>query len=183
MKLRVFCLCLTAGLALGGVPAEAQQPSLKERLVGTWTVVSQYTIAPDGKREEVYGAKPIGRLTFDAGGRFSYILFNPARPKFASRDKNKGTPEEYAVTVQGGQAYFGTFSVNDANDRIVYHIEGALEPSWQGPHRRLGDPSRRRAQIQRDHARDGGHRIPGVEAHEIAPRGGRRTLAALQKSG
>jgi Lipocalin-like domain len=134
------CLGLVAGVVLGGASAGAQQPSLqqaslKERLVGTWTVVSQYTIAPDGKREEVYGAKPIGRLTFDAGGRFSYTLFNPGRPKFASRDKNKGTAEEYAVAVQGGQAYFGTFSVSEANDRIVYHIEGALEPSWQGTDR------------------------------------------------
>jgi hypothetical protein len=25
--------------------------------------------------------------------------------------------------------------VNEANDRIVYHIEGALEPSWQGTDR------------------------------------------------
>jgi hypothetical protein len=131
----MLSLCLAAGVALGATSAGAQPASLKERLVGTWTVVSQYTIAPDGKREEVYGVKPIGRLIFDAGGRFSYILFNPARPKFASRDKNKGTPEEYAAVVQGGQAYFGTFSVNEAGDRIVYHIEGSLEPSWQGTDR------------------------------------------------
>jgi hypothetical protein len=113
MYRNLFSLSLAAGVAfagavLAGGSAGAQQPSLKERLVGTWTVVSQYTIAPDGKREEVYGAKPIGRLIFDAGGRFSYVLFNPERPKFASRDKNKGTAEEYAVAVQGGQAYFGT---------------------------------------------------------------------------
>jgi hypothetical protein len=135
MHRNLFSLGLAAGVALGATCAGAQPASLKERLVGTWTVVSQYTIAPDGKREEVYGVKPIGRLIFDAGGRFSYILFNPARPKFASRDKNKGTPEEYATAVQGGQAYFGTFSANEAGDRIVYHIEGSLEPSWQGTDR------------------------------------------------
>jgi Lipocalin-like domain len=135
MDRSLFSLCLAAGVALGATSACAQQASLKERLVGTWTVVSQYTIAPNGKREELYGVKPIGRLTFDAGGRFSYILFNPARPVFASRDKYKGTPEEYATAVQGGQAYFGTFSVNEAGDRIVYHIEGSLEPSWQGTDR------------------------------------------------
>jgi hypothetical protein len=133
MNRTISCLSLAAGVALGSTFAGAQQAPLKERLVGTWTVVSQYTIAPDGKREELYGVKPIGRLTFDAGGRFSYILFNPARPVFASRDKYKGTPEEYATAVQGGQAYFGTFSVNE--DRIVYHIEGSLEPSWQGTDR------------------------------------------------
>jgi hypothetical protein len=135
MNRSLFSLCLAAGVALGATSAGAQPASLKDRLVGTWTVVSQYTIAPDGKREELYGVKPIGRLTFDAGGRFSYILFNPARPVFASRDKYKGTPEEYATAVQGGQAYFGTFSVNEAGDRIVYHIEGSLEPSWQGTDR------------------------------------------------
>jgi hypothetical protein len=122
-------------MLLAGGTAGAQQKPLREQLVGTWTVVSQYTVTPGGKREELYGEKPIGRLTFDAGGRFSYILFNPARPKFASRDKNHGTSEEYAAAVQGGQAYFGTYSVNDANDRIVYHIEGSLEPSWQGTDR------------------------------------------------
>ena len=74
-------------------------------------------------------------MIFDAGGRFSYILFNPARAKFASRDKNNGTAEEYAAIVQGGNAYFGTYTVNDANDRITYHIEGSLEPSWQGTDR------------------------------------------------
>jgi hypothetical protein len=123
-----------AALAISGGTAGAQQKSLKQ-LVGTWTVVSQYTVTRGGKREELYGEKPIGRLTFDPGGRFSYILFNPARPKFASRDKGNGTPEEYAAAVQGGQAYFGTYSINDANDRIVYHIEGSLEPSWQGTDR------------------------------------------------
>jgi hypothetical protein len=135
MNRSLFSLCLAAGVALGSTFAGAQPASLKERLVGTWTVVSQYTVAPDGKREELYGVKPIGRLTFDAGGRFSYILFNPARAAFASRDKYKGTPEEYATAVVGGQAYFGTFSVSEAGDRIVYHIEGSLEPSWQGTER------------------------------------------------
>jgi Lipocalin-like domain len=135
MNRSLILLCTAAGIVLAGGPANAQQKPLKDQLVGTWTVVSQYTVTPAGKREESYGEKPIGRLIFDAGSRFSYILFNPARPKFASRDKNKGTPEEYAAAVQGGQAYFGTFSVNEANDRIVYHIEGALEPSWQGTDR------------------------------------------------
>jgi hypothetical protein len=135
MNRSLILLCAAATIALAGAPANAQQRLLKDQLVGTWTVVSQYTVSPAGKREESYGEKPIGRLTFDAAGRFSYILFDPARPKFASRDKNHGTPEEYAAIVQGGQAYFGTYSINDANDRLTYHIEGSLEPSWQGTDR------------------------------------------------
>jgi hypothetical protein len=96
MYRNLFSFCLTAGVALGGATAGAQQPSLKERLVGTWTVVSQYTIAPDGKREELYGAKPIGRLTFDAGSRFSYIRSTqPGRNSplaTRTRARRKNTP-------------------------------------------------------------------------------------------
>src|SRR5437868_2131029 len=75
-------LQLTAAAALllaGSCVTSAQQASLKEQLIGTWTTVSQYTILKDGQREELYGAKPIGSLMFDRNGRFSYILFNPAR--------------------------------------------------------------------------------------------------------
>ena len=95
-------------------------------VVGNWTIVSEYQLLRDGTRREVYGAKPLGSLMFGADGRFSYVLFNPDRPKFASGDKSTGTPQDYQAAVQGGQAYFGTYSVDEAKASIIYHIEGAL---------------------------------------------------------
>jgi len=115
---------LGAGLPLSS--AESQPKSLKDQVVGNWTIVSEYQLLRDGTRREVYGAKPLGSLMFGADGRFSYVLFNPDRPKFASGDKSTGTPQDYQAAVQGGQAYFGTYSVDEAKASIIYHIEGAL---------------------------------------------------------
>jgi hypothetical protein len=125
-------MTLAAGSFCG---AAAQTASLREQLPGTWTVVSQYNVTKEGKRQEPYGSQPIGTLVFDRGGNFSYTLFDPDRPKFASRDKYNGTPAEYKAAVDGGQAYFGTYTVDEANSRITYHIKGSLEPSWQGTDR------------------------------------------------
>ena len=135
LKRQQIVFATLAWLAVGSCATRAQPISLKEQLIGTWTTVSQYTILKDGQREELYGSKPIGSLMFDRNDRFSYILFNPARPKFASGDKAKGTADEYQAAVVGGQAYFGTFTISDTGDRIIYHIEGSLEPSWQGTNR------------------------------------------------
>jgi hypothetical protein len=42
-------------------------PSAKQ-LVGTWTLVSQSTILPDGKKVQAFGPNPQGLLIFDANG-------------------------------------------------------------------------------------------------------------------
>ena len=59
------------GLALLPGNAGAQQKSLKEQLIGTWTVVSVDNTAPDGKKQQIFGANPKGILVFDASGQYS----------------------------------------------------------------------------------------------------------------
>jgi hypothetical protein len=132
-----ICLSVIAALGFALLPGStvAQQKPFKDQLIGTWTSVAQYSVTKDGTRREMFGAKPVGRLIFDSNDRFSYALFNPARPKFASGTKEIGTLEEYTAMVQGAQAYFGTYSVNEANSTVTYHIEGSLLPNWQGTDR------------------------------------------------
>ncbi len=45
-------------------------------------------------------------------------------PLLASRRHNQGTPEEYQAVVQGSVAYFGTYTVNEAEKTSTVHIEG-----------------------------------------------------------
>src|SRR3954470_14973435 len=59
-------LCL--GLALPGA-ALAQQKSLKEQLTGTWTIVSNDNVAPDGNKRQLFGANPKGVLVLSANGQ------------------------------------------------------------------------------------------------------------------
>jgi hypothetical protein len=61
------------GLALPAGDAAAQQKTLKEQLVGTWTLVSYEDINPNGTKKQYQGANPRGILMLDAGGRYAWV--------------------------------------------------------------------------------------------------------------
>jgi lipocalin-like protein len=54
------------------------------------------------------------------------------RPLFTANDKSRGTPAEYQAAVQGSNAHFGTYSVNQADGTITFRIEHASFPNWEG---------------------------------------------------
>lgn len=99
--------------------------------MGTWTLVS-ITLEQDGKKTDMYGANPQGQLIFDPNGRFTTIFLRSDVPKFASGNRETGTPEENKAAVQGGIAYFGTYSVSETDKIITYHLEGSTFPNWRG---------------------------------------------------
>ena len=63
-------------------------------------------------------------------------ILRDGRPKFAANDKSKGTPEEYKAAVQGSNSHFGTYTVNETDHTITFHIEHASFPNWEGSERR-----------------------------------------------
>jgi hypothetical protein len=127
------------GLALVPSSAVSQQKSLKEQLVGTWILVSC-----DQSRDGTALPRcvsPSGSLSFDASGRYTAVTALRGRPKLTA---GRNSPaDEIKAAVQGlrpitgsGQylfnAYFGTWSVNDADKIITRHMEGALVPNDEG---------------------------------------------------
>jgi hypothetical protein len=120
------------GFALLPGSAIAQQKSLKEQLVGTWTLVSNDNIAPDGTRRQLLGPNPKGILILDANGRYAAIQVDPNRPKFKINNRLEGTPEENKAAMRGATASFGTWSVNEADRTLISNVEGALFPNSQG---------------------------------------------------
>ena len=125
---RRTALAVTAA-ALSAPAAMAQQRSLKDQLVGTWTLVS-YEITPlNGTKRQV--ANPKGILMFDAAGRYATFLVRGDRPKY--RSAGAPTTEEIAATVRDYFAgNFGTWSVNDADKTLTRHYDGALNPNNAG---------------------------------------------------
>jgi hypothetical protein len=91
----------------------AQQKSLKDQLVGAWTVVSASSKLPDGS--PVWGTNPVGLIIFTSDGHYSTQLMRSDLPKYASNNRAKGTPEEYKAIAIGSIANFGTYSVDEAN--------------------------------------------------------------------
>jgi hypothetical protein len=106
--------------------------SLKEQLVGTWTVVSWEQHKSDGANLRQFGANPAGIAFFDAGGRYIISVMRSDRAGFASNALWHGTAEENKATAAGTMTYFGTYAVNETERSIAIHIEGSSFPNWNG---------------------------------------------------
>jgi hypothetical protein len=121
-----------AGLALMPGHAVAQQKSLKEQLVGTWTIVSTDQTAPDGKKHQLFGPSPKGTLVLDPSGQYVQIIVRPGRDKFKANSRLGGTPEENTAAVHGTTATFGTWSVDEGSKTLIVRIEGGMYPNQDG---------------------------------------------------
>jgi Lipocalin-like domain len=108
------------------LPREEAVAQTPKELVGTWTLVS-ITLEQDGKKTDFYGPNPQGQETYDANGRMSLIITRSDLPKFASNNRQAGTPEENKAVVQGSIAYFGTYSVSETDKNITSHIEMTID--------------------------------------------------------
>lgn len=91
-----------------------------------------YEILADGARVTNYGEHPNGLMMVDGAGRYSVQIFRPARPKFASGDKTRGTPEEYREAVLGSSTHTGRVSVDAEKAQLTFDVETASYPNWEG---------------------------------------------------
>jgi hypothetical protein len=128
----VLSLSLISALGLALLPGStiAQQRTLKEQLVGTWTFVSATTKRPDGSPQ--WGSNPKGLTIFTADGHFSEHVMRSDRPKFASNSRLQGTPDDNKATTQGTISSYGTYSVDEAKKTYTLRIEGSSYPNWEG---------------------------------------------------
>jgi len=101
-----------------------------EDLVGTWVFVGSTNVGENGRKVDVFGANPKGLYIFDNKGRFVSTNVRSDLPKFASDNRNQGTPDENKAVVQGSLFTFGSYSV--AGKIISYKVEGSSWPSWTG---------------------------------------------------
>jgi Lipocalin-like domain len=120
------------GLALLPGSALAQQKPLKEQLVGTWTIVSNDNVAPDGSKRQLFGASPKGILVLAANGQYAQIIVRPDRPHFKVNNRLQGTPEENQMAVHGTTATFGNWSVDEASNTLIVRNEGGMFPNQAG---------------------------------------------------
>jgi hypothetical protein len=121
--LRVFGACaVIIALALSNGSAFAQK-SIKDQLVGTWSLVAVTAERADGTKGEPFGANPKGVIIFTADGHFSLLQMRAELPKIAANDRGKATPEEAAAIVGGSIAYYGTYTVNEADKTITPKLE------------------------------------------------------------
>jgi len=113
------------------MPVSAASAQSASGLVGAWNLVA-ITVEQDGKVAEPYGPAPKGIMMIESNGRFSITIVRVGLPKFASNNRTKGTAEEYQAVVQGSLAYFGSYTVRDADRTIDVHIDASTYPNFDG---------------------------------------------------
>ena len=127
-------LGLTAIMALGlaALPGSAmsQQKSLKEQIVGSWTLVQAVDTLADGTKTNPWGAGPKGAYMFGADGRFMQMLIHTDLPKIDNR--MAGTPDQNKAIAQGIVAMYGSYTVDEASKTIAVKFEGSSFAKFVG---------------------------------------------------
>jgi hypothetical protein len=107
--------------------------TLASQLIGTWRLVSREDRTATGERriDPGLGSDPVALLVFDRAGNFA--------AQFMKRDRSTG---EVTVTtrvgpnnstaVNGYDAYFGKYTVNEASGLVTTTLQGSLSPEDVG---------------------------------------------------
>jgi hypothetical protein len=132
-----FILVAVAFLWLGVLfPADkalGQQAenTLKNQLVGTWILVSNFTNRDDGSKVDLLGPNPKGILMIDNDDHFSAHEMRSDLPRFGSNSR-QGTEAESKAIMLGSIAYFGTYTIDEAAKTLTVHIDACSFPNWNG---------------------------------------------------
>lgn len=112
--------------------AISEQKTLRDQLIGSWTLLSWEQTRPDGSKFQSFGANPRGIQVFGPDGRFVLMFARGDLPKIAAGDRAKATPEEAKTIIVGSIAYFGTYDVDDATKTITLGLESSTFPNQLG---------------------------------------------------
>ena len=122
---------LAVGLAMLPGGAIAQQKSIKDLVVGTWTLLIDDNIRDDGTHVPSFGPNPNGTVIFTPDGHYSLQIIRSGRAPFASKDRLTGTADENKAAVQGMISHFGTYAIDEAGKSITFRIEASSFPNWE----------------------------------------------------
>ncbi len=113
--------------------SEGQTASdIRDRIVGTWKLVSTEQIMKDGstRPDPSFGAHAKGFLMYQRDGYMCANLVNPDVPKWA--DPAHPTKEEKLVAIDGAFSYCGRYEIDVKQKQIIHLPEVATDPGYVG---------------------------------------------------
>lgn len=121
---------LAAAVTNAALPAGNGESPLS--LSGTWRMEAAYERRADGSITRNYGLHPQGLMMVDAAGHYTIQIFREDRRPFRSDDKTQGDPAEYRDAALGSSTHFGSVRLDAAHRQLVFSIEAASFPNWNG---------------------------------------------------
>jgi Lipocalin-like domain len=124
MRALLLCLLSLAIVPSLAVAAHADDQELRQKIVGTWTLVSVvYEDQETKTRTPVLGEHPKGRQIATPDGRWLALVTGEGRivPK---------TDEERAQALRSMIAYTGRYRVEDG--KVITKVEAAWNEAWVG---------------------------------------------------
>lgn len=111
----------------------SESGKLSDNLPGTWKLVSREDRTRQGELrvDPALGADPVAILTYDQSGYFAAQFMKRERNPDAEVVLTKAGPNN-SRTIGGYDAYFGRYTVNDADGTVTQQLEGALSPESVG---------------------------------------------------
>lgn len=106
---------------------------LKDKILGTWKLLSYHRLDEDGEKVYPLGTDPSGFLMYTEDGYMSAQLMKQDRPDYTLEGLHDGTPEEMAEAAHGYHAYAGKYEIDEEDGSVYHHNEVSLIPN------RLGD--------------------------------------------
>ena len=110
--------------------------SLSRELVGTWELVSRIDRTASGERrlEPLLGEDPVALLYYDQSGHFAAQFMRRNRALSSVPDTaDSGSVATNNSRARGGyDAYFGTYTVDEARGTVTQRLLGALSPENVG---------------------------------------------------
>ncbi|MFD4818831.1 lipocalin-like domain-containing protein [Peribacillus butanolivorans] len=106
------------------------EKSMRDQVVGTWSLVSYETQDADGHVIYPLGKDAKGFIMYNPDGYMSAQLMASGRPAYQSGDLHTGSLEEMATAAHGYLAYSGQFEVDEENHQLIHHMDVSLNPTW-----------------------------------------------------
>ena len=124
---RLFILLVSCGAV--GCASPRSNDGARDRIIGAWRLESRTVRKANGEvlLDPVLGTQPIGRLFYDASGIMMLQMMRQGRAQSIGVPSNPEDAKNPRI-VLGYDAYFGTFTVDDAKGTITHHVEGSLFP-------------------------------------------------------
>lgn len=111
--------------------ASQTEVEIRDRIVGTWRLVSTEETMKDGTTRPfpAFGPHATGFLMYQRDGHMCAVLANPDR---VTADPTHATPEEKLAAADGSFAYCGRYEIDVKQERIIHLPEVATVPGYVG---------------------------------------------------